>query len=76
MYENEDGLFNKKYYSLNITYQSFISCDQAFRTVDLLFPFNLRFEKKSDVDVAFQMIHDDYDDTKKQVISIVHSIIY
>ena len=64
-------MFERQFYTLNITYKSFLACDQAFRAVDLLFPFSHHFEKKSDVDVAFQMIRNDYDDTKRQVFGIV-----
>lgn len=66
-YNQNGGLKKHQFYMLNITLESFKACEYVWRAVDFVFPFHHKFEKKTDVDVAFQMISDDYFDTKKQV---------
>lgn len=66
-YEINGSVKKRVYFLPNITYDSFANCDRVWRSLEFVFPFNHHFQKKSDTSVAFQMISDDYSDTKKQV---------
>lgn len=66
-YEKNGSIKKKVYFLPNITYDSFVNCDRVWRSLEFVFPFSHHFQKKSDTSVAFQMIGDNYSDTKKQV---------
>ena len=67
LFLRDQSIYKHSFIVPNITVSEFSKCDVVLRAVQFTFPFNHRLQKKPDVDVAFQMIGDNYEDTKKQV---------
>ena len=67
LFLRDQSIYKRSFIVPNITFNEFSNCDTVLQSIQFAFPFNHRLQKKPDVDVAFQMIHDNYEDTKKQV---------
>lgn len=63
-----DRLVEHRYFVPNITLASFKNCSLIAENVHRLVAFEAPVKKIGDKDVAFQMIHDDLNDTRMQVV--------
>lgn len=67
LYEVNQSLYLHKYFPVNITYSAVANCSLAYSYILSSFPFESRFQSTGDTAIAFQMIDDDVESTRRQV---------